>query len=133
MRWPGVRTRGSAEHAERVGVRSSGAGIAADVLVGGWRAIRGVPAVLPVGSRGIGDVVVLGDEVCDVFSPLVFEYLVAGAGEWATGERSVLVSGACDDDQLAEWARSVGVVTECLLAMVLAAQAEQVPLGCRAA
>ena len=71
---------------------------------------------------------VVGDEAFDVFSPSVIENLVAGLGEWAGGERAVLVSGLGDDGQLAERAWPVGVGSECLLAVMLAAQADEVPL-----
>lgn len=69
---------------------------------------------------------VVGDEAFDVFSPSVIENLVAGLGEWAGGERAVLVSGLGDDGQLAERAWPVGVGSECLLAVMLAAQADEV-------
>ena len=72
---------------------------------------------------------VVGDEVIEALLPGVFEQLVAGLGQWPRRSCAVFVSGVGDDDQLPEGAGAVGVVTEGLLAMVLSAETDEIPLG----
>src|SRR5699024_3843993 len=79
--------------------------------------------------RRVGEVAVVGDQPIDVGVPGLVADLVTGPRQGPFGPGAVLVTGLGDDDQLAEWAGPVRALAEGFLAVVLAAQADEVPFG----
>ena len=86
-------------------------------------------AVVAFDAGWVGEVAVVGDESVEVVAPAVVEDPVACLGQWPVWCGAVFVAGVGDDGQFAEGSGPVGAVAEGLLAMVLAAQAHEVPFG----